>query len=63
MKWLGMKCLLLPPLALGLAACEVGHVKMPMAPMTLAPSEATDASCTDATTAACRPRATLQKGQ
>jgi hypothetical protein len=57
-----MKWLLLLPIPLALAACEVGHIKMPMAPMTLAPADAQQASCVDtsATAAggACQTRAT-----
>ena len=49
MKWL----LLLPiPLALALAACEVGHIKLPMAPMTLGPADAAPTACVANQTAA-----------
>jgi hypothetical protein len=44
---LAMKWLLLLPIPLALGACEVGHIKMPMAPMTLGPADA-QAPCDDA---------------
>ena len=43
-----MKWLLLLPIPLALAACEVGHIKMPMAPMTLGPADAPGISCAGA---------------
>lgn len=55
-----MKWLLLLPIPLALAACEVGHIKMPMAPMTLAPADGQQASCGEANATAagaCETRA------
>jgi hypothetical protein len=43
-----MKWLLLLPIPLALAACEVGHIKLPMAPMTLGPADAPRTSCAGA---------------
>jgi hypothetical protein len=55
-----MKWLLLLPIPLALAACEVGHIKMPMAPMTLGPADGQQASCGEANATAagaCETRA------
>ncbi len=66
-KWRATKWLLLLPVPLALAACEVGQIKMPMAPMTLGPSETTHAACAGAdeatANAACRTQAPAQKRQ
>ncbi len=43
-----MKWLLLLPIPLALAACEVGHINLPMAPMTLGPADAPRTSCAGA---------------
>ena len=47
-----MKWLLLLPIPLALAACEVGHIKLPMAPMTLGPADVPRTSCGSNETAA-----------
>jgi hypothetical protein len=58
MKWLVP---LLLPILLALGACEVGRMQMPMAPMTLGPSDAQHDSCArldgEAAQTACRERA------
>lgn len=62
-KWPATKWLLLLPVPLALAACEVGHIKMPMAPMTLGPSETSSAACAAAGNTAgtaCRAQAPSQ---
>ena len=67
MKWPATKWLLMLPVPLALAACEVGHVKLPMAPMTLGPADAPRTSCAganeNAAGDACRTQGPLQAGQ
>lgn len=62
MRWLIPMLLL--PVSLALGACEVGRMEIPMAPMTLGPSDTTHAPCSrvnakagTAAQGACRERA------
>jgi hypothetical protein len=59
-----MKWLLLLSIPLALAACAVGHINLPMGPMTLGPADAPRKSCAganeNAATDACRTQGPLR---